>query len=198
MNESGNFDFLIVHPHDGMYVYTASIASIDTTDTQTGNNSFTVNTTVDTVTQTPTFISPNNGSIYANDTGMTISFILPEMLTSNSLQLSFVPAGDLSGSTITMQLMDANPSITNTFSIVPNNIFASIEVLSANVSSIPNGTYDVTLSYQDIYGNPAANTTINNVSIINNPGPYVLTEVSPIPSYTTNLSVLYGYSAIGT
>lgn len=128
---------------------------------------------------------------------MNIIFSLPEPAFSNGTQLHFIPT-DLSGGTISLTLGDFAPITQQSVSLYPEDILTLPWVASTNASSIPNGTYTVVLSYQDLHGNPAASASVNNVTIIDNPGPYVLTEVSPIPSSVTSLSVSYSYSSIGT
>lgn len=114
-------------------------------------------------TQTPTIYEPLGNSSHYQDSPLTVSFLLPESITTNSINLLFIPT---SGPTITLNLRDAASSIVNTFSLPLTGGFSSTtEVLSASASEIPVGTYTVVLSYQDSIGNPAATATATNVSI---------------------------------
>jgi len=198
MGDSGSLDFLITHPSDGAYVYTASISSWDTIDTETGNNSFTVYTTVDTITQSPTLVAPLDSSYHINTEEMDISFSIPEATLTNSIQLHFIPT-DLSGGTISLTLADVVPTIQQDVSLSPEDIMTLPWVVSTNgADSIPNGTYTVMLSYQDVFGNPAATSSVTNIIIIDEPTPYILTEIIPIPSTISTLTGTYVFSAAGT
>jgi len=196
-NASGVLDLIITQPTDGAYVYTATIAAPYNTEYYPGNNNFHITSTVDTLTQAPTLLAPTNGSTHIRTAQMDISFSIPEAASTNSIQLHFIPQ-DLSGGTVSLTLADVTPNIQQDVSLSPEDILTLPWVASTNASDIPNGNYTVVLSYQDIFGNPAASDIVNNVTIIDNPGPYVLTEVTPIPSSVTSLSVLYSYSSIGT
>lgn len=161
---TGELDLLITQPVDGSYAYTATIAAPYNTEYYTGNNSFSITSTVDTVTESPQIIAPISSS-HQRGQAMPISFVLPEILLSHSLHLMFVPQ-NTGQQTIDLQLMDANQLVTNTFDITPSgNLLAVTEVVSGNASSIPNGTYTVILSYQDVYSNPAATAVVSNVTI---------------------------------
>lgn len=165
-NASGVLDLVVTQPVDGSYVYTATIAAPYSTEYYSGNNLFYVTTVVDTATESPVLISPTQNSSYVNTDPMSISFVLPELLLSNSLLLSFVP--DASGANpIVLNLMDANPFVTNTFAIIPAaNLSTITEVVSTTENSIPNGTYTVVLSYQDAYGNSAVSTSATSITIV--------------------------------
>ncbi len=118
----------------------------------------------DTVTQAPTLVSPATGTTYYNNVLLPITFTLPETLLHNSLRLIFTSSLETS---FVLNLRDAAPG-TNTFNVDPKgNIDTLTEVLSTTSNSIPVGTYTVTLTYQDVYGNTAASATSTNVIIAN-------------------------------
>jgi hypothetical protein len=89
---------------------------------------------------------------------------LPELQKAGSLSLSFVPSV---GDPIVLTLRDATPSVPNTFTFVPSaNFSLTEEIVSATASSLPLGTYTVTLRYQDFNNNSAASVSNTNVRII--------------------------------
>lgn len=197
-NASGVLDISIIQPTDGLYVYTATIAAPYNTEYYPGNNSFYVESIVDTLTQAPTLSSPTDGSSHVNTAQMDISFSIPEAALANSLRLYFIPT-DLSGGTISLTLADVVPTIQQNVSLYPEDIMTLPWVTSTNgADSIPNGTYTVVLSYQDVFGNPTANATVNDVTIIDAPTPYVLTQVTQVPSTISSNTALYVFSYTGT
>jgi hypothetical protein len=116
----------------------------------------------DTATDAPTLVSPATGTTYYNNVLLPITFTLPETLLHNSLRLIFTSSLETS---FVLNLRDAAPG-TNTFNVDPRgNIDQLIEVLSTTSNSIPVGTYTVTISYQDVYGNTSASATSTNVTI---------------------------------
>lgn len=151
----------------------------------------------DTLTEIPTLISPIEGSTHVRTAQMDISFSIPEAASSNSIQLLFIPE-DLSGGTVSLTLADVVPTIEQQVSLYPEDILTLPWVVSTNASDIPNGSYTVVLSYQDVFGNPAANVIVNNVTIMDAPTPYVLTQVTQVPSMISSNTALYVFSSAGT
>ncbi len=116
-----------------------------------------------TFTESPTLSAPIASSSHPQDVPLTVSFLLPEDILSNSIRLIFIPT---SGPSITINLRDATSSVVNTFHLPLTGGFSSTtEVLSATASEIPVGTYTILLSYQDSIGNTASTSTVSNVSV---------------------------------
>lgn len=115
-------------------------------------------------TEVPSLFSPLSSSTYARTTPLSISFLVPEDVLPGSIRLTFVPS---SGPTTTLYLRDANSLVTNTFSLPLIGGFASTtEVLSVSgPSTLAEGTYTVSFSYQDTNGNSTATVTATNVTL---------------------------------
>ena len=102
------------------------------------------------VTLAPTLLAPANGTVTAKP--VTISYTLPEDALTGSVTVSFTR-----GALVRQFVLASGQGIagTHTFSFDPANPGASPEIESGD-ASIEDGTYVVTLSYQDAAGNPAA------------------------------------------
>ena len=117
----------------------------------------------DTSTQAPTLTSPASDQTYPDASPLDITFTLPEDMQSGSLEAIFTPA---EGSPITIHLTDAESGGPNTKTITPSGgIQTASDVVSASADSIPDGTYTVTLSYQDAHGNTPATASSTSVVI---------------------------------
>ena len=166
-----------------------------------------------TTTEPPTLLSPTSAELFATKPTGTlepVQFSLPEPMKSGSLTLTFAPA---SGTPIVMQLSsvpDGDVSIPQTLNINPNGgIETASGVITSTADSIPFGTYDVTLTYQDKAGDPPVHVTATGVTIAGYPslptnlGPTNLTNGGSItnsrPTFTfttvdSNPSAHVGYS----
>ena len=102
------------------------------------------------VTLAPSLLAPTDGTV--TTTPVKISYSLPEDALTGSVTVSFV-----SGATLRQLVLapDQGSAGAHTFSFDPSNPGASSEIESGS-SSIADGTYVVTISYQDALGNPAA------------------------------------------
>ena len=100
------------------------------------------------VTQEPTLIAPATGTV--TTTPVTVSYTLPEDALPGSVVVSFT-----SGATSRELVLasEGESAGTHTFSFDPANPGDSPSVQSAS-SAIRDGTYSVTISYQDAVGNP--------------------------------------------
>lgn len=101
------------------------------------------------VTLPPTLTSPVTGSIVTAP--VVVSYTLPESALSGSVKVAFV-----SGATLREIILaaDGESMGTHTFSFDPANPGASPSVRTAP-AAIEDGSYSVTISYQDAAGNPA-------------------------------------------
>lgn len=116
------------------------------------------------ITATPTLTAPAANSI--SKSPVTVTFTLPEAATSGSVKLKFVRPSDNFTRTLTLAASQETAG-EHTFTFDPVNPLASGEIaaISPAASSIPDLTYDVTLSYQDADGNAESAATNASVKI---------------------------------
>jgi gliding motility-associated-like protein len=115
------------------------------------------------ITIVPVLNSPATNSI--NSTTFQISYTLPETPTAGSVRLTFTPTG---GGTPIVWTMNNSTSASFTYAIGSNPVITS----ASNVNSggaIPFTTYNITLSYQNAFGNPAASVTNTNIQTLTPP-----------------------------
>ncbi len=117
------------------------------------------NVRVDTVTQAPTLTAPAASSV--SGAPIAVSLTLPEAATPGSARLSFIPAV---GSPVLLTLADVTDGA-QSWNLPVTGLGANANLTSASASTLPDGTYDVQLSYQDVYGNPAASSFRPGVTI---------------------------------
>jgi gliding motility-associated-like protein len=132
-----------------------------TTITYTNNNGCTATETI-TVTAGIT-LAPVLTSPVSNTTGATtlnFNYSLPEAPLAGSVRLTFTP---VSGGTPIIWTMNNDTSAVFSY-VVGTNPTAISNVVSGNALGFT--TYDVTLTYQDIYSNPAATVTNTNVQTL--------------------------------
>jgi hypothetical protein len=145
-------------------------------------------------TNTPpaTLLTPVSSYTYGDSNPLTVSFELPQDMHTGTLHLVFTPTGD--APLIDMLLRDADSGRVNTFHFTPTDLSGVDEIISSNMGSIPDGTYTVTLTYQDVNQDSPATTTATNVVIAPPSGVPVLTAVTPIASNTTAANATYSFS----
>ena len=115
-------------------------------------------TVTDVITQTPSLISPAANTSVGNT--LQISYTLPEAPLTGSVQLIFIPTSG--GTTVTTWALSnaTSASFAYTVGTIPSN--SSI----VSGTALGYGTYNVTLSYQDVYGNMPASVTNNSIQIV--------------------------------
>lgn len=118
----------------------------------------------DTATEAPTLAAPVSGAAISGP--VAVSFTLPEAALTGSVKLSF-------GATVLTLAASQESAGAHSFTFNPAAPTESPRIASG--SAIANGTYTVTLSYQDALGNPAASVFASNVSLTNEP--FLLTQV---------------------
>ncbi len=161
---------------DGVYYY--SLFSID--DEGDISIAATATVTVDTVTQSPTFLSPGSGSMNT----VRLRYTLPETPAAGSVTVTFTNVVT-SGATVFQ--MQNNQSVNFVF----NPKDSGNAVNAANIGDIntispspmpvlADGTYSVALSYRDSRSNPAV-TVITTGVIID-----TVTEAPTLTSPTSN------------
>ena len=115
----------------------------------------------DTITQPPTLSAPATGTLTAAP--VSVSFTLPEAALAGSVKLIFAgPA-----TRVLTLAASQESSGAHSFTFSPATPTASPEIASG--SAIPDGLYTVTLSTQDIAGNPAATASATNVTVDTTP-----------------------------
>ena len=134
----------------------------------------------DTVTLTPVLTTPASNAVTKSP--VNVSFTLPEAAANGTVTLTF--AGGVS-----RILTLANTQGTagaHGFSFNPASPLAAAEVAAiGGGATVPDGSYVVTLSYQDAPGNPPATAASANVLIdttaptLNLPGPITVEATSP-------------------
>ena len=119
--------------------------------------------TVDFLTQAPTLTAPATNTQTISP--VNIAFTLPEAASPDSVKLAFND-----GVTPRMLTLAGSegPAGAHSFSFDIADPTASPQIVSG--PALPEGTYTVTLSYQDALGNPAANSaTATNVRVASTP-----------------------------
>ncbi|WP_422083634.1 gliding motility-associated C-terminal domain-containing protein [Ulvibacterium sp.] len=124
------------------------------------------NPLVDTQTTQPQLNGPiGNTTSYDQ---LSIEYVIPEAPLAGSVTLTFT-SNDNPNSPIVLQLDDGAivPGLTDSFIWDPQVDAASLpQIVSATYPTLSDGTYDITLSYQDALGNPAATVTNSDHTII--------------------------------
>lgn len=165
----------------GTQVATTTVQAA-TTDPNTSNNVATTSITVvqPGVTPAPSLTSPLSSTTYTDTNALSISYALPTSMASGTLEVQFIPT---SGPTITIHLNDVS-SGSHSLSLTPTGGIQSLSgVASASVDSIPDGTYTVTLTYQDSSGDTPASVMATGVII---QAPYSPPAPSPTPTPTSH------------
>lgn len=146
---------------DSTYYY--SVFAKDTLDNY--SDATTASATVDTVTETPTLISPASSSI---GNMVNIEYTLPEAPLTGSVQLIFTHA---SSSVVAFAMQD-DLSVDITFNptdsgnqVNLDNIATINAILPSAMPVLPDGVYTVTLQYQDALGNSVASATSSAVIV---------------------------------
>ncbi|HMS61077.1 MAG TPA: hypothetical protein PKD63_02280 [Solirubrobacteraceae bacterium] len=132
-----------------------------------GVESATATVVIDRVTQTPQLASPVPGAPVT--AALAVSYTLPEPASDGSVELVLTPAGGGTPQTLTLASEAAGAAALSIDRAAPGS---SPGVASASpASAIADGTYDVTLRYKDLLGNPA--------SSVSAPGVVLVTPVTP-------------------
>jgi hypothetical protein len=165
-------------PADGTYTCTVSY-KIDATTTYTSTAQITLS--IDRNTLPATLTLPLAGTTYTNP--IPVSLNLGEINAPGTLNLTFEYTDGTYSNTLT--LVNNTPS--QTFTFTNNNIWPTSNVTTATHTTLMDGLYNVTLTYQDIYSNPLFSTTNYNVRIQAN---------TPLPTLSNPItgSVLNGTS----
>ena len=115
--------------------------------------------TVDKITNTPTLTTPATGGASSNP--ISVSYSLPEAALNGSVKLTFAGSSTV---TLTLAAADGTPGA-HSFSFDPGNVLGSAHVASATAPTIADGSYTVTLAYQDVLGNATASTSATSFTV---------------------------------
>lgn len=138
------------------------------------------------VTQPPVLIAPEDWG--RKSSPVQVSFSLPENALPGSVKLSF-------GGTILTLAATQEGAGSHSFSFDPANPTASPQIANAT-GPIADGSYLVTLSYQDANGNPAASDSSIGVTIDRGTLPPVL--LAPAANTTPDLPMQVSYTLTET
>lgn len=123
---------------------------------------------IDTVTRAPILGQPAAGHPYPG--AVPVSFSLPEMAYGT-------PTLTFTGPVTRSITFNSTPLGTTTLSLDRSNLTGSAGVASApEGNTLPDGTYTVTMAYQDVYANPIATAIVTGVEL--GPLPVVSTTVT--------------------
>lgn len=140
----------------------------------------TTNVLVDTATQPAILLAPAN-NVVVNSAGLHINYLLPEIAASGSVKIIF----QNSDTNIVLHL---NDSLTNDF-MVSSQFLTNAAITTATSSALPDGIYDVQLSYQDALLNPFALISSTNIMVDTVTLPAVL--LAPTDNATVSSSGLH-------
>jgi len=151
-NGTGTYTITSNIPPDG--TYTATVSYQDFLSNPASTSSL-ANIKFDYTTLTPSIATPLTNSVSTGTS--TITYTLPESALSGSKQIKIAQ----NGTTLTTLIVsDVN---TATLSLNFKNLVSTLNSIASvtGTSSIPDGTYSVTFSYQDLYSNAVASASIN-------------------------------------
>jgi gliding motility-associated-like protein len=160
------------------------------------------------ITQTPVLTSPRNNTTGA--TTLQINYILPEAPLPGSVQLVFTPS---TGGTPIVWVMNNLTSVSFAYPVGTNPTLLS-NVVSGTALAFT--TYNITISYQDVFASPTASSTNTNIQTLappsislaqNNYGGVINKDLTPIvtinsggliESYTINPALPNGVTINST
>ena len=149
--------------------------------------------TVDTVTLAPVLGSPTAGTYTGT---LPLTYTLPEAGEAGTVTATFTS----SAATRTVTLADVSAG-THTVNVDPTDLGSSAGVSSVvGGPTLPDGTYNVTLSYEDALGNPAAQVTVTNIVLqpATTPAPAPSTPAAPDDSAPPPTAAAGGAKGEGT
>jgi hypothetical protein len=182
-NTSGNNSYSITSNIPPNGTYTSTISYKDFLGNPVATSSAAV-ITFDRSTQNPTITSPLTNSI--NTGTVTVTYTTPEIISPGSKRLYISENGSII-TRITLKDND-NGSINLNFKDLSSS--ANQYVSIAGTTNINDGTYSLTVSYQDQYGNPESGSTIN-FTIDSQTIPIQISSPSPNTIVTNNLNLSF-------
>jgi gliding motility-associated-like protein len=146
-------------------------------------------TVVPATTLVPVLTSPATNTIA--DTTFQISYTLPETPLAGSVRLTFTPTA---GGTPIVWTMN-NSTSANFAYVIGSNPTTISNVISG--TALPFTTYNITLSYQNVYANPAASVTNTNIQTLAPPN-ITLPQSSYTGATNSNLTGITPQNTGGT
>lgn len=143
---------------------------------------------LDTVTTAPMLSSPATGAVGRH---VVITYSLPETPSAGSVRVSFINGSSAVVANLTLNNATSNSFTEDIKSIGTDN--PSI-VLSSTASSVPDGAYTVTLTYQDAAGNAAASTSVSGVTIDTSSPAVTISSSAANPTRTSPIPVSFTFS----
>jgi hypothetical protein len=182
--------------NDGIAVTDLSYNGGDMTDNNGFNVAMTLNgistnvVKIDNITIPITINSPSQSAYVSNL--LPLSFIVPESITPGSLTMSLIS----STFSVTYQMSDRaagaynlNLNSKSDFLLTnPTNFLSSI---STGITSIPVGTYTLTMRYRDLLSNPTSSTSVSGIIFKYTTTPPVLTY--PVAATKSSNRLLFKY-----
>ena len=144
------------------------------------------NTTLFTIT--PNLNKPAAGMTYSSQIPVTLT--LGESYVSNSAKLIFT---NISG-TYSNTLVLVNNTLSQSFTITTSSILSSTNIVSSTFPTLPDGTYNVTLSYLGSSSPSASEVTNTNVIIQTSTPAPTLTNPSSGFVFSRNISPVFSYN----
>lgn len=127
-------------------------------------------------TPPPTLISPTSASSHTSP--FSLHYTLPSVPLANSVTLRFT------GTTTLVMVMSTSKTVS--FNLNTHNITgSSATILSASSNTLPDGTYTLSLSYQDSSGQPADSVLATDLFIQTATPPPTITSPSPSTVFTS-------------
>jgi|GEM_PF-1093690 len=146
------------------------------------SDTLTITLSADSITQTPVLSSPTSTS---RQRILQLTYSLPEVPTAGTVNVAFN-----NGTTTTTLVMGDSQSVNTTVNLA--SLISTNGVISTTASSLADGTYTVTLSYQDYLGNPAS-TALATVVIIDTTPP-VISQITAVTTPTNDNTPHYTFT----
>jgi uncharacterized repeat protein (TIGR03803 family) len=148
----------------------------------------------DVTTEKPEMSLPATSTITKSP--VSLAFNLPEAAANGALTLGFTGSA-----TRTLVLASSQGAAgAHSFSFNPANPTATAAIVSiSGGTTLPDGVYTVTLSYQDVLSNPAATISSSNVRIDTTPPTFSLpTNITVMATSAAGANVAYSANALDT
>ena len=135
-------------------------------------------------TTPPILTAPSSGYVIATTSIVSIQTTFPQAALPNSKKLTFFDG-------TTSYIITLTDSAASTFNLNLSSVSSSANVSSTTANSIPNGTYTVSLSYQNSVADPVATVSNTNVKFDNATLAPTLTSPAPSTTYTSLLPIQF-------
>ena len=172
--------------YNGYYSVYTQFKRVTTGDTI--NSLISTNVYLDHSTNAPTLITPSSNTSLS--TQIPISLTLGEIPASGTSKLTFTNTAGSYSNTLVL----ANGTLSQTFTLTSNSLATSGSIASSTFPTLPNDSYNITLSYQDIFNHPAVTATNSNVLIQSSTTIPNLTSPSTGAVFSSNNSPTFTYN----